>query len=271
MKTLIKFLWFIKRGFFTWISYKWMVLMNFLTWIMQVLWLYFLGKLGLNAVEFQRYNVNFFSFIIIGFIFESFSSASIYGFRDALYTEQVEGTLESALMSTTSLSLYAIGQGIWRFCKAGIGTLVIIITSLLLGMKITISLGNILSLIPFFIIAIISLMGLGIASSGISIVIKQGDPLMFAITWGNRLVTGVYYPVSILPSFLQMVSKIFPLTYALDGLRLILFNGYTLFHPEVFKNFIILFLFCIILIPLGLKLFEWGYEKARKEGTLAFF
>jgi len=83
---------------------------------------------------------------------------------------------------------------------------------------------------------------------------------MFAITWGNRFFTGVYYSVSVLPEFLQIVSKILPLTYALDGLRLILFNGYTLFHPEVLKNFIILFLFCIILIPLGLKLFEWGMK-----------
>jgi len=130
-----------------------------LAWIMQVLWLYFLGKLGLNAIEFQRYNVNFFSFIIIGFIFESFASASLHGFRDALYAEQVEGTLESALMNTTSLSVYAIRQGIWRFCRAGIGRLVIIITSLLLGIKITISLGSIFSLISFFIIAVTFLMG----------------------------------------------------------------------------------------------------------------
>jgi len=271
MKTLHKFFWFIKRGFLTWISYKWMVLMNFATWTMQVLWLYFLGKAGLNSIELERYSTNFFSFVIIGIIFENFSSASIHSFRSALYKEQVEGTLEAALMSSTSLSTFAIGQGIWGFCKAGIGAIVYIAVSLLLGMKITVSSGSLASLIPFLIVSILSLMGLGIASSGVIMITKQGDPLMFTISWVNRLFTGVYYPVGILPNFLQIISKIFPLTYALDGLRLILFNGFTLFHPYVLKDFLILLIFCIVLIPVGLKFFELGYEKARKDGSLSFF
>jgi len=237
MRAFYKFCGFIKRGFLTWVSYKWVVLMNFATWVMQVLWLYFLGKAGLNSVQFERYSANFFSFVIIGVIFENFSSASIYSFRNALYKEQVEGTLEAALMSSTSLSTFAIGQGIWGFCKAGIGAIVYLAVSLFLGMKITLSLGSLLSLFPFFIVSILSLMGLGIASSGVIIITKQGDPLMFTISWVNRLFTGVYYPVSILPFPLQVVSKISPLTYALDGLRLILLNGFTLFYPYVLKIF----------------------------------
>ncbi len=248
-----------------------MVLMNFATWVMQVLWLYFLGRAGLNSIQLGNYQGDFFSFVIMGIIFEEFSSASVYSFRSALYHEQVEGTLEMALVSSTSLSTYAIGQGIWAFCKAGIGGFIYLITSILLGIKIKISLWSLISLLPFFLVSITSMMGLGIASSGIIIITKQGDPLMFVITWANRLLTGVYYPVSILPLYLQLFSKIFPLTYALDGLRLIALNGYTLLHPQVLRDFVILSLFSVILIPIGIMFFKLGLKKAKKDGTLSFF
>lgn len=262
---------FFKRGLNTWISYKFLVFMNVSVWVMTVIWIYFLGKLGLNSVVLGSYKSDFFSFLVVGIVFEDFMHASIYSFRNTLNQEQTEGTLEMALTSSTSLQAYALGQCIWPFVKSSIAATVYIITGVILGLKINVSADVVLSVIPFFAISILSMAGLGLASSGIIIITKQGDPLMFAMHWMNRLFTGIYFPVSILPVFLKFISKGLPLTYALDGLRLILFNGFSLFHPIVFKNFLILILFCLILLPLGLFSFKLGYNRARKAGTLSFF
>ena len=48
------------------------------------------------------------------------------------------------------------------------------------------------------------------------------------------VVSGVYYPVSVLPGWLQAVAKISPATYALRGLRHAILNGASI--PAVWRS-----------------------------------
>ena len=48
---------------------------------------------------------------------------------------------------------------------------------------------------------------------------ERGAQMAYIIRAVMLLVSGVYYPVTVLPGWLQAVAKVTPTTYMLDGLR----------------------------------------------------
>ena len=54
---------------------------------------------------------------------------------------------------------------------------------------------------------------------------EKGTQLGFVAQGILLVVSGVYYPVSVLPEWMQWLAKISPATYALDGIRDAIING----------------------------------------------
>jgi len=111
-------------------------------------------------------------------------------------------------------------------------------------------------------------MAIGVMSAGIIMKTKQGDPLTWAFSWITQLVSGVFYPLKLLPWYLEWVGKIFPLTYSLDGIRLCLQAGQDLSSPAVFSDAVNLIIFTGIAVPIALYVFKKGYDAARRDGSL---
>jgi ABC-2 type transport system permease protein len=73
----------------------------------------------------------------------------------------------------------------------------------------------------------------------------------------------IYYPIEILPSFLQIIAKGLPLLYLFDEARNILLNGFI-----NYENLIIAYLFTGIYLIFGVGLFYFSFLRARVKGTL---
>ncbi len=82
----------------------------------------------------------------------------------------------------------------------------------------------------------------------------------------SALLGGLYYPVSVLPDWLQYVSYLLPVTYALEGMRLALLKGQSLY--ELLPNIIALVVFSCIMIPLSIIIFGYAVRRAKREGSL---
>ena len=78
------------------------------------------------------------------------------------------------------------------------------------------------------------------------------------------MVSGVYYPVSVLPDWMQWVAKISPATYALRGDRGSVLNGAGISWLDVWPLLVI----GAASIPLGLLIFHRGERYAKKHGKL---
>ena len=78
------------------------------------------------------------------------------------------------------------------------------------------------------------------------------------------LVSGVYYPVSVMPHWMQAIAKISPATYALRGDRASIVDGMGLEWANVWPLLII----AIVAMPLGLAIFKRGERYAKKHGKL---
>ena len=80
------------------------------------------------------------------------------------------------------------------------------------------------------------------------------------------VVSGVYYPVSVLPGWMQAISTISPATYALRGIRHAILEGAGV--GQVWGDIWPLIVIGVVAIPLGLWVFRRGERYAKKHGKL---
>ena len=95
---------------------------------------------------------------------------------------------------------------------------------------------------------------------------KRGNPINWLFTSASLLLGGVYYPVSVLPDWLQQVSAFLPMTHALEGIRLAMLQGHNL--QMLSTSVLGLGLFTIIVLPLSLVMFQFAVRQAKIHGSL---
>jgi len=76
-------------------------------------------------------------------------------------------------------------------------------------------------------------------------------------------VSAVYYPVSVLPAWLQHVSWCLPSTYVFEGMRAILFTGQ--FNASLFFGALAL---NILYLAVGAAIYFYAFHRARQRGAL---
>jgi ABC-2 type transport system permease protein len=261
---------FIYRGIITMFSYRTAMVLQILSMFISTASFYFLAKLvGFqeNNPYLAQYGGNYMVFLIIGIIFQSFVSVSQSSFSQTIRNEQYMGTLESLLLSRTPLYQILTYSSLWTFIFTVINTGVILAIAVVV-FKVELNINLLASTIILFL-SIVSLAGIGMISAGVIMVTKQGDPISWFISIISAFLSGVYYPIEVLPKFLKGLALILPNTHALIALRQTLINHYSVW--QVKDQIIILLVFAFITIPLGIIAFRKGFDRARKEGTLSYY
>lgn len=208
------------------------------------------------------------AFSVIGIAFQQYVFSSVLGISEAIRDEQWFGTMETILSSPTSFRVFLLGESIFRFIISTVLLLGAVGLGIALGATFEISLAIAGSVALLSILMVFSHLAIGIASAGVIMKIKQGDPVAWAFSWMTQLVSAVFYPLNVLPGYLRWVGLAFPLTYSLDGVRLCLMGGQTIANPAVAQNVLWLCIFIAIAIPLSLYLFRIGYDSSRRDGSL---
>ena len=80
------------------------------------------------------------------------------------------------------------------------------------------------------------------------------------------VVSGVYYPVSVLPGWMQAIATVSPATYALRGIRAAILNGAGV--GALWGDIWPLIVIGAIAVPLGLETFRRGEIYAKRHGKL---
>jgi ABC-2 type transport system permease protein len=93
---------------------------------------------------------------------------------------------------------------------------------------------------------------------------EKGAQLGFIAQGFLLVVSGVYYPVSVLPQWMQWIAKISPATYALRGIRASVLDGAGVRWGDLWP----LLVLGAVAIPLGLTVFRAGERYAKRRGKL---
>lgn len=264
---LAKALAFIRRDFILESSYKFTFVFEFATAVFPVFAFYFIGKLVSpgQSSSLVKYGGEYFPFAIVGVAFTQYFMLALGTFAATIKRSQMAGCLEAMLSTRTDPKTVIVLSSIYSFIvKTFHIILVFAIGWLFLGVRYENA--NVLSVLIVLCLTVLTFCSLGIFSAALIIVLKKGDPIEWVFGSLSSLFGGALFPVSIMPGWMQTVSKALPITYSLDAMRLAIFQGYTvkmLWHPLA-----VLAGMAIVLLPLSVWTFSKAVEKGRRDGSL---
>ena len=229
---------------------------------------YFVGKtVGPQSLPaLARYGGNFLAFLLIGVALAECVTVSLASFAAQVREAQTTGTLEATLMSPVRLSVILIYSSLWNYFLSAVRFSMYLIAG---GALYGVSIGrmNLVSGSIIFGLTVLCYMGIGILWAGIVLLIKRGEAIMGAASFIMVMLGGVLFPTTLLPDWLQTVSRIVPLTPALDGLRFALLQGHGL--RQLSGTIATLALFATVLLTVGVLGFNYAVQLGRRTGSLA--
>ena len=71
----------------------------------------------------------------------------------------------------------------------------------------------------------IAMSAIGIATAAVVLVIQRGNTIAGLVIFAMSVISGAFFPVSVLPDWLEAIGKVMPTRFAFDGFRSALFEG----------------------------------------------
>jgi ABC-2 type transport system permease protein len=228
---------------------------------------YFIGKMvgdkPLPALE--AYGGSFLAFLLIGIALTDCVGVSLFSFASQIREGQTTGTLEASLMSPIHLSTLLILSSLWSYFMSGVRfVLYLLLGAVLYGADL--SGANIPAAMVVFVLTVLSFMGIGILWAGVLLIIKRGESVLTLAGTLVMLTSGVLFPVSALPGWVQVLAQAIPLTHALEGMRRALLKGAGL--TQLADSILPLSCFAAIFLVLGIMAFSWAVEYTKRTGSL---
>ncbi|HAG50287.1 MAG: ABC transporter [Deltaproteobacteria bacterium GWC2_42_51] len=122
-----------------------------------------------------------------------------------------------------------------------------------------------LSLIPMIVNLVIMGWGLGIITMALILRLGQeAEVLAWAVAFLFQPVSAVFYPVSVLPPFLQTIAQFIPASHIFEGMRIIISGGGFPMHDVLWATAL-----NFIYILTALVFFYWNFSIVRRKGLLA--
>jgi ABC-2 type transport system permease protein len=178
--------------------------------------------------------------------------------------ERWEGTIEYTFMAPLARPVHLFGMGLFAIAY-GIVRAVLLFAVVAAFFDLEMPEANFVAALVILAIASISFVGIGMMTAVLPLISpEKGTQLGFIAQGMLLVVSGVYYPVSVLPTWMEWLSTISPATYALRGIRASILDGAGLAWADVWPLLVI----GAASIPLGLYIFSIGERYAKRHGKL---
>ncbi len=217
--------------------------------IQPVLWLAVFGETFTRIRAIPTGSVPYLDYLAPGIIAQSAMFIAIfYGIQ--IIWERDAGVLTKLLVTPTPRAALITAKAFASGTKALIQAIVVLIFAAILGVGMT---ANPLKILGVAVLVVLGSAFFSCLSMSIAGIVLTRDRLMGigqAITMPLFFSSNALYPTSVMPGWLQPVSKINPLSYEVDGLRGLLIATPT----HLGLDFLVLFIAAIVAIAVASKL-----------------
>jgi len=180
--------------------------------------------------------------------------------------ERWEGTIEYTFMAPLSRPIHLFGMGAFSIVY-GVVRAILLFGVVALFFNLQLGGANFAAALIVLVVASIPFIGIGMMTAVLPLISpEKGTQLGFIAQGLLLVVSGVYYPVSVLPEWMQWLAKISPATYALEGMRSAILDGAGI--GAMWKDIWPLIIIGFVSIPLGLEVFRRGERYAKRHGKL---
>ncbi len=247
-------------------------------WVWELVWLFYsivsvlsigflasgLDTLGVGTGSFDLRRAQL--YLLVGALLWGYLSLVFMEAAYAIAWERWEGTIEYTFMAPVrrithlmGICIFAIGYGLAR-------TLIVLAVAFAM-FNLDFSHADVMGALVVLGASIVPLVGLAILTSVLPLLSPQkGEQMSFAVQGFLLLVSGVYYPLTVLPAPLQAAGALSPLTYSLAGIRRSLLEGAG--AGDQLPTVATLLAMGAVLIPASIAVFEWAERRAKRLGLL---
>jgi ABC-2 type transport system permease protein len=202
--------------------------------------------------------------LLVGAVIWAFLGIIFEFMTETVAWERWEGTIEYTFMAPLSRLVHLFGQGAFAVLY-GLIRAAILFFAVAAFIGIHAPNANYGAALLLLGLASLSFIGMGMMTSVLPLISPEKGAQLGFIAQGLMLVvSGVYYPVSVMPHWMQLISKLSPATYVLRGDRASIVSGAGLAWADAWPLVVI----AIASIPLGLAIFNVGERYAKKHGKL---
>ena len=264
-RELIGFAGIVERNTYLIRRFAWWELAWFLYTVANTLTIVFIAK----GVEAAGYHIDVnreMIVLLIGAVVWSYLGLIFEIETETVAWERWEGTIEYTFMAPLSRPAHLLGMGAFAVVY---GVLRTVLLFALVASFLDVHFGDPDFAAATLVLAVssVSFVGIGMMTAVLPLVSpEKGTQLGFIAQGLLLVVSGVYYPVSVLPQWMQWVSVVSPATYTLEGARRAILDGAG--PAAVWSDIWPLIVIGVIAIPLGLYVFSLGERYAKRHGRL---
>jgi ABC-2 type transport system permease protein len=264
-RELIGFAGIVERNVYLIRRFAWWELAWFLYTVANTLTIVFIAKgveAGGGTLDVNRVTI----VLLIGAVIWSYLGLIFEVVTETVAWERWEGTIEYTFMAPISRTSHLLGMGAFAVVYG------VLRTALLFGvvaafLDISFRDPQFVSASLVLLVSSVSFIGIGMMTAVLPLISpEKGTQLGFIAQGLLLVVSGVYYPVTVLPDWMQWISVISPATYTLEGCRAAILNGAG--PAAVWQDIWPLLVIGAIAVPLGLAVFRRGERYAKQHGRL---
>jgi ABC-2 type transport system permease protein len=248
-------------------------------WLWEVVWMVYsianslsvsyIG-LGMEAISGQEANVNgryLVLYLAIGTLVWRYLSTIFYWITEVISIERWEGTIEYTLMAPIRRIVHMLGQTLFAVLYGLLFTGVIMAVTVWI-FELDLATANVFGAFTVMLAGCLSFIGISIMGATLPLLFpERGAQMTHIVIAVMLLVSGVYYPIEVLPPVFQFMGIISPATYVLEGVRQAMLEGIHLIG--LWPNIWPALLMGVLLIPSGLWVFDQAERYAKRAGKLA--
>ena len=224
------------------------------------------GALSISLIGADQGNRRLLLTLMVGAIMWNYLSVVFSWIAETIAVERWEGTLEYTMMAPVRRWTQLLGSCLYAILYGLVHTSVILVV-LVLFFGLDLSHANALTVALFLALGSFSFVGIGMMAAILPLLyVERGAQMTFVLQSCLLLVSGVYYSISILPDWMQVLSRLSPATYVLDGVRKGLIEGVP--ATELVGDIWPLIVMGVALIPIGLWAFGQAERYAKRTGKL---
>jgi ABC-2 type transport system permease protein len=202
-------------------------------------------------------------YLFLGMVVGGLVSAVFWDMAFGIKREMDSGTLEPMWLTPTRPETTVLGRAMSALTLSVLASAILVAVGIIFfGAAIA---GALLAAVPAMLLASVSMVGIGYMIASAVMVMRDPNFMIDATSFAFSMLSGVAFPVTVLPLFVQPISYVLPTTYAVDLLRYYALGTRPLLAPAL--EWAALVAFAAITVVLGLRLFLRTEHRMRVLGT----
>jgi ABC-2 type transport system permease protein len=213
-----------------------------------------LAELELSEVSGRRYKA--IDFILPGQLGFALFNTGIFGLAFTFFSLRERLIIKRIFASPVKKWVFISSEVLSRTIIAMFQATIIILTGVL-AFDFTLAHG-VWTLLTMLILAFLGLFmsfGIGLSISSIARDENTIPPLAQLVSLPQFLMAGTFFPIEVLPDWLQPIAKVMPLRYLSEAMRVVSFEGVGLDH--VWKEILAILLWSVVIYAITIKVFKW--------------